>query len=85
MSVFKNMGLLELVEAFASHECLPCCEQDVSDRYDSLVEELGLEATLSNDPIMLSEDFSSFVDNLCSDGELHPEQVRKYDYVGKYG
>jgi len=93
MSIFVNMDLLELVEALADHEGLPCTEQEVSDRYDTQLEELepcescGVNKILhelKNDSVMLNEDFSNFVDNLCNGGEIHQEQANSYSYVGKY-
>jgi len=93
MSIFKGMSDLEMAEALAEHENLPCSEQDVSDRYDTHIEEsepcenCGVNKVLhqlKNDSDMLHQDFSSFVDNLHTDGEIHQEQVNNYSYVGKY-
>ena len=74
---------LEAIEAWASDEGLISDEDELNERYaDMLLEVASLETLvqMQGDHPMISQDFSSYADNLVRDGELHVEQYHGYNY-----
>ena len=92
MKKWNDETLLQLVEMYAE-EILPigsiASEEELSDRFDAMVEECDTPYTVSQftgryDGVCINEDFGIFADNLCREGEIHPEQFNQYCYTGKY-
>lgn len=83
---WTNYELLEIVEYFAESEGWIASEDELSDRFDDMVEELIEEGSNidTEDEVGMSEWFNNWTDSLCKDGEVHPEQYSKYGYVGKW-
>ena len=75
---------LEALEKYAtyfpSYVTYPS-EKSLSDAFDELVEELGLD---TDDSIMINEEFKNWASGLCEDSLLHSCQYDAYFYVGKY-
>jgi len=92
MKKWNDETLLEVVEMYAeenSHLGYIASEEELSDRFDAMIEEMGVEYKIcpksrKYDWGVISEDFNAWKDNLCRDGEIHPEQCDAYCYVGVY-
>ena len=75
---------LEALESHAKYfptEVAYPSEKSLSDAFDELVEELGLD---TDDSIMIDEEFKNWADGLCEVYVLHRCQYDAYCYVGKY-
>jgi hypothetical protein len=86
---WNDENLLEVIELHAEGEGWIASEQELSDRFDDeiaplILENHGIKGELFDDTDMMNEEFSYWSDNLCKDGEIHPEQYSWYGYVGKY-
>lgn len=89
MRNFSNVTLLELVEEYALNNNLIMDEDTLGECFDNevaagLIEQFGIKGVEFTDEAMISEAFSAFTDGLQRCGRLHAEQVKNYDYVGKY-
>jgi len=83
MANFNNYDLLEIVESFALDNGLISSEEELSERFDQMIEECWPDID-TDDEVMISEEFNNWSDSLCKDGEIHEEQYNNYCYVGKY-
>ena len=83
---YNDENLLEMVELYAEEMGHISSEQELSDKFDAMVEELNQcpNHIDTDDSIMMSEWFNDWTDSLCKDGEIHPEQYNQYCYVGEY-
>ena len=83
MNNYKNIELIELVEAYAADNGLIDSEETLSEAFDSMLEECFPDFD-KDDEVAINEDFNNWSDSLCKDGLIHEEQYRQYCYIGKY-
>lgn len=69
---------LEAVESAHEYHNYPSDEQDLSDRYDQFLEELGQTENFER------EYFNNWKDSEQTEGRLHKAQDDNYEYVGRY-
>ena len=81
---YKNVSLLDLVEAYGAENNLISSEEELSEQFDEWVAPMVIEEYGEDDTIAMSEAFSNWADARCRDGDIHDEQYACYDYVGKY-
>ena len=84
MKTYNDENLLEMVELYAEEVGAISSEQELSDLFDESIAPMIVEQYGKNDEPAMAEGFNNWTDNLCKDGELHPEQYNDYCYVGKY-
>ena len=83
MSNYNDENLLDMVELYASEMGYISSEDELSEQFDSMLDECCPDFDTEDEPA-ISEEFSNWADGLCKDGEIHPEQYNKYCYTGKY-
>ena len=83
MANWNRIDLLDIIEFYASDNDMICCEEELSERFDSEVLPDVIEAYGEDDEPAISEAFNNWTDMLCKDGEIHPEQYNSYCYVGR--
>lgn len=83
MKLFNDESLLELAELYASDYGHICSEDEASERFDEMLAECSPEFD-TEDKIAVNEAFSCWMDGLCKDGEIHPEQYNSYEYIGEH-
>lgn len=86
---WNRVDLLEIVECFAEGEGWISDEEALSARFDEevmpgILETHGKRGVAFEDTGLINEAFGSWTDGLCKDGEIHPEQYSKYEYVGEW-
>ena len=87
---YDHLTFLECVEDFATNNGLIDGEQEASDQFDAMIDEMleGMSyregKRLVEDTDAMSEMFSNWMDCQLSDGQLHQEQIDNYDYIGEY-
>lgn len=88
MSFWTGKSLLEIVEELAEHESQISSEEQLSERFDSMLKESKCGSCgavhIEDDEVALNEAFSNYTDGLVRDGELHLEQYQNYEYVGEF-
>ena len=81
---YNDEALLEMVELYAEEMGHIASEQELSDIFDRDIAPLVLENYDADDSVAFSEAFNNWADELCKEGEIHPEQYSNYCYVGTY-
>ena len=85
---FNHYDLLGIIEEFAKDNYLISSEEELSERFDEMIESYLDEGSMSHrdleDEVMINEMFNNWTDMLREDGEIHEEQYNRYEYVGKY-
>ena len=84
---YNNESLIEMVELYAEEMALIASEYELSELFDSDIMPLLIESqgqSVTDDEVMINEEFSSFADGLCKEGVIHPEQYRNYCYIGNH-
>lgn len=81
---WKNVELLEVVEAYAEGKGWASSEEEVSALFDAEVAPLVVKQHLDGDQVVMNQAFNDWVYAAAKEGRLHPEQRRAYCYVGKY-
>lgn len=85
MNSWKNVSLLEMVEAYAEQEGLLIdSEEALSEKFDNEIAPMVVEQYGEDDTDAMNQAFNDWSDGLCKDDEIHPEQYNRYGYVGKY-
>ena len=85
MSNFKNLELIDIVEEYAMYNNLIESEEQLSERFDSMLEESNFFDTYGkDDSAAINEEFCNYSDSLCKDGQIHEVQYDNYCYVGKF-
>ncbi|MCP4489795.1 MAG: hypothetical protein GY820_21130 [Gammaproteobacteria bacterium] len=90
MRNYNDEELLQMVEMYAETQGYISSEEELSDMFDSYMEEVldsmsYVDAQrLLNDKPALNELFGQYVDALCKNGEIHPIQYAEYAYEGAY-
>jgi hypothetical protein len=80
---WNRIDLIDIIEFYASDNDMICCEEELSERFDSEILPGVIEAYGEDDEPAISEAFNNWTDMLCKDGEIHPEQYNSYCYVGR--
>ena len=81
--MWNHVDLIEIVEYFADSEGWISSEEELSERFDDMLAECYPDFPTDDEPA-ITEFFNNWTDSLCQEGEIHPEQYSKYEYVGKY-
>lgn len=85
MTNFKNLELLEIIEEYAMLNNLIQSEEELSERFDSMLECSNFFSVYDkDDAVAINEEFNNYSDSLCKDGQIHEEQYNNYCYVGKF-
>jgi len=86
---YDNEDLLGMVELYAEEASLIANEDELSERFDEeiaplIIEAHGEKGVEFTDTVMMNGAFNDWTDNLCKEGEIHPEQYNQYEYVGEW-
>ncbi len=84
---YQTMSELEIIEALAEYENMISSEDELSERFDDMVDEFGLIYLIGSDELdepAMCEWFNNWTDALCKDGEIHSTQYSEYCYCGKF-
>ena len=82
MSNWDNEDYLSVIEMYAEEQGWIASEEELSERFDSFLEECCEPNKMTPTDIRCA--FPDYVDMLCKDGEIHPEQANSYCYEGIY-
>lgn len=81
---FANYTTLEIIEEFADFNKLISSEEQLSELFDNDVIESVVSYYGTDDIVAINEAFNNWTDGLCKNGDIHEEQYKNYEYVGKY-
>ena len=80
---YNDETLLEMVELYAESQFFIASEDELSERFDSMLAECYPDFD-TEDEDAINQTFNNWSDGLCKDGEIHPIQYSEYGYVGEH-
>jgi len=80
---WTGVSLLEAVEELAMHECMIYSEEELSERFDEMLDETDC-CPEKLTPTDIGCMFADWTDGMEKDGLIHKEQSYRYCYVGRF-
>lgn len=84
MRKYHDENLLEMIEMYAEERGHISSNEELSELFDDSIAPMVVKQYGEDDKVAMNEAFSNWLDGLCKEGEIHPEQYSKYHYVGEY-